>query len=335
MRKFSLLFFIAVVGLAAALGARAQDLSLGTDNLSAIKGARRVAIDQFGVEFITTLKANGGGAGSSASVHAELQGVSDEAMQALTDRAYRETVEALTQAGFEVVPMRTLLERPEYQELAAKMGRPSPYLIEDTGANSKIFAPTGMLAFFQTAGGNRASMGERFTALNGAHGAQASALAKSMDLHFLRFHFLASFGTATASKGFLANMTGKARAAIEAGPTLQAKETQAQIISQEGQRIFLNSSRTGVNGAVYLDQPLGVAADGFALEDTTTADSKRSDHLANALSMGLSLLTGTRSSSTKNSTAAVRLSEENFSDSYLRMIGQARDALVARLASAR
>jgi len=334
MGKISLTLVLSF-GLCLAFGAQAQDLSLGTDNLSAIKGARRVAIDQFGVEFITTLKANGGGAGSSASVHAELQGVSDEAMQALTERAYKETVEALTQAGFEVVPMAVLLEQPEYQDLAAKMGRASPYLIEDSGASSKIFAPAGMKAFFQTAGGTRASMGERFTALNGAHGAQASALAKRMDLHFLRFHFLASFATATASKGFLANMTGKARAAIEAGPNLQAKETQAQIISQEGQRIFLNSSRTGVNGAVYLDKPLSVAAEGFALEDTTTADSKRSDNVANALSMGLALLTGTRSSSTRNSTAAVTLSESNFQDSYLRMISQARDAMVAKLAGAR
>lgn len=319
--------------LCAGAAAHAQDLALGTDNLGAIKGAKRVAIDQFGVEFVTILKAKGGGGGSSASVQTELQGVSDEAMQALTDQAYRDTVAALTSAGFEVVDYAVLKERPEYQALIAKTGKPSPHAVDDTGGYSKIFAPSGMPAFFQTASSDRGTMGERFTALNGAHGAEASALAKSMNLHFVRFHFLASLGTATASKGFLANFTGKARAAVEVGPTLVAKETQAQIISQEGQRIFLTTSRSGVNGAVYLDKPFAGAAEGYAMEDTTTADSKRSDGAANALSMGLALLTGTKSSSTSSKTSAVKISETTFNDSYGPMIAKARDALVAKLKS--
>lgn len=328
LRSLFALMLMAAVG-----AASAQDLSLGTDNLSAIKGARRVAIDQFGVEFVTTLKAKGGGGGSSASVQTELQGVSDEAMQALTDQAYRETVAALTTAGFEVVDYAVLKERPEYQDLIKKTGKPSPHLVDDTGGLSKIFAPTGMPAFFQTASGDRGTMGERFTALNGAHGAAASALAKSMDLHFVRFHFLASLGTASESKGFLANFTGKARAAVQVGPTLVAKETQLQIVSQEGQRVFLTTSRTGVNGAIYLDKPFAGTAEGYAMEDTTTDDSKRSDGMANALSMGLSLLTGTKSSSTSNKTSAVKISEATFNESYGPMIAKARDAMVAKLKS--
>lgn len=316
------------------LQVHAQDVSLGTDNLAALKGARRIAIDQFGVEFITQLKANGTGGGSSASVHVALAGVSDQAMQEVTDKAYNDTVASLTAAGFDVVPMDALLAQPEYQALAEKNGHPSPYEVDDSRSVSRIVAPTGMRAFFQTAGGDRGSMSERFTALNGANGARSSELARSMGLHFVRFHFLASFGTAAASGGFLANFTGKARASVEAGPNLMVNETQAQIISQEGQRIFLTTSRSGVNGAVYLSKPLQFPNTGFALKETTTAESRRSDGLANALSIGLAFLSGNSASQTRNSTAEVHLDEATFKESYSGMIAAARDAMVARLKSA-
>jgi len=317
---------------AAAPATRAQDVSIGVDNIAAFKGARRVAIDEFGVEFITTLKSNGSSAASSVSVQAELLGVSDAAMQALTDRAYADTVAALVAAGFEVVPLEALQARPEYQDLSTKMGKPSPYLVDDTDSVSKIFAPAGMPAYFQSSGG-RGSLSDRNTAFNGAYGGQASALAKSMGLHFVRFHFLASFGVGSGSKGFLANIAGRSSAGIDPGPTLVANETQAQIVSHDGQRVFRTSSRGGVNGAAYLDRALRLPADGFVLEDTTSAESKQSDNVSNAVSLGLALLTGGRSRSTKSATLAVKVSEAQFNESYLRMIGAARDALVARLKS--
>lgn len=318
----------------AAAQAAAPTVSVGSDNAAAVKGARRVAIDQFGVEFVTTLKASGSGGGNSTSVQAELRGVPDAAMQALTDRVYRDTVEALTAAGFEVVNMDTVRARPDYAEIEARMGKPAPYVVDDTGAISKIFAPTGMPAFFQTAG-IRGSMSDRITALDGANGAKASAVAKALDLHFVRFHFFASFGTAAGSKGFLANIARRASSSIEAGPVLYPNETQLQIVSQEGQRIFRTTSRSGVNGAFYVDSLVRGAAEGFGLVDTTTDESRKSDNTSNALSMGLALLTGGRARGTSNTTAAVTLDEATFERGYLPMIGAARDALVQRLTSAR
>jgi len=329
MRKAILFSFLVLC----AAAVHAQAVSIGTDNAAALKGAHRIAIDQFGIEFITVLKANGTGGGNSASMQAELKGVSDEAMQAMTDQVYRDTVAALGAAGFEVVPFDAVQARPEYLELAGRIGKPSPYVIDDSASVSKIFAPAGMKAFFQTSGG-RGSFADRMTALDGANGAKASALAKSMDLHFVRFHFLAGFGTAAASKGFLANVARRAHASIEAGPVLMPNETQAQIVSQDGQRVFRTSSRSGVNGSVYVDKAVRGAADGFELVDTTTAESKQSDNVSNAVQMGLSLLTGTRASSTRSSSATVTLSEATFNESYLRLIGAARDALIAQLQSA-
>lgn len=329
MRIIFAIAFAAVLGLAGP--ARAQDVSLGNDNAASFKGARRVAIDQFGVEFITSLKAAGTGGGASAVVQADLLGVSDAAMQALADQAYRDTVVALEKAGFEVIAKEELQAWPEYRELAAKMGKRSPYVVDDTGAVSKIFAPSGMKAYFQTSG-QRGSLEDRMTAFNGAYGAQASALAKVMNVHFVRFHFLASFGTATASKGFLANVARRASASIDPGPTLVAQETQAQIVSQEGQRIFRTSSRGGVNGSIYLDRPLRIPATGFELADTTTEQSRQADNASNALSMGAALLTGaSHARSTRHASSAVTLTPSNFTETYGRMIAIARDAMVARL----
>lgn len=320
---------------ASAATAHAQAPSLASDNLGTFKGAKKVVIDHFGVEFITTLKARGQGGGSTANIDAKLEGVSDAAMQALTERAYQDTVAALTRAGFEVVPADELKAQPLYQSLMSKVAHDAPYVVDDSGAYSRIFAPAGMPAVFKSGADNRGTIGDRMDAFNSKYQGEFSDVAKGLGVYLVRFHYLASFGSTTSSKGFLANFTGKARAAIETGPTLMAKSTLVQIISHEGPRIFASSPRGG-NANIWLDAPLTVPADGYGLEDTTTADSKRSDGVANALSIGLNLLTGGRGASQQsNKTMAVTLTEENFSDSYLRMIGQARDAFVEKLAAAR
>ena len=320
-------------GLASA--AQAQAPSLGTDNLATFKGAQKVVIDHFGVEFITTLKARGHGGGSSANIDATLEGVSDEAMQALTERAYQDTVAALARAGFEVVQADELRAQPLYQALMTKVGHDAPYVVDDTGAYSRIFVPAGMQAVFKSGADNRGSLGDRMDAFNSKYQGEFSDVAKSLGVYLVRFNYLASFGSTQSSKGFLANFTGKARAAVQAGPTLMAKSTLMQIISHEGARIFANSPRGG-NATVWLEEPLTVKADGYALEDATSADTKRSDGVANALSIGLNLLTGGRSASMQsNKTMVVKLSEENFNESYLRMIGEARDAFVEKLVASR
>ena len=332
----SLVRIPALLLLAAGISAaQAQAPTLASDNLGTFKGAKKVVIDHFGVEFITTLKARGSGGGSSANIDAKLEGVSDQAMQALTDRAYADTVAALTQAGFEVVPADELQAQPLYQQLMGKVAHDAPYVVDDSGAYSRIFAPAGMKAVFKSGADNRGTIGDRMDAFNSKYQGEFSDVAKSLGVYLVRFHYLASFGTTTSSKGFLANMAGKARAAVETGPTLMAKSTLVQVISHEGARIFANSPRGG-NANIWLDAPLAVKADGYALEETTTADSKRSDGVANALSVGLNLLTGGRGASqTNNKTMVVKLTEENFSESYLRMISQARDAFVEKLVSAR
>ena len=217
----------------------------------------------------------------------------------------------------------------------AKIAHDSPYVVDDNGGYSRIFAPTGMKAVFRTGTDLRGTMGDRMDALNSKYQGDFSEIAKAQGVYLLRFHFLASFGSTQSSKGFLSSFTGKARAAVTAAPTLLPHSTMSQVISHDGARLFAQKPR-GANATVCLDAPFTVQADGYALEDTTTAESKRSDGVANAVSIGLNFLTGGRGASQQSSkTMAVKLTEENFSESYLRMIGQARTAFVDKLVAAR
>ena len=328
-------FFFFTVLLAATTAAQAQTPALEIDNISTFKGAKKVVIDQFGVEFVSILKARGQGGGSSANIDAALEGVSDAAMQALTDRAYQDTIAALTKAGFEVVSAEELQAQPLYKELMAKVSHDAPYVVDDKGAYSRIFAPTGMKAVFRSGTDLRGTMGDRMDAFNSKYQGEFSDVAKSLGVHLLRFHFLASFGSTKSSGGFMSSFTGKARAAITAGPTLLGKSTMVQVISHDGARLFAQKPR-GANATISLDEPFTVQADGYVLEETTTAESKRSDGVANALSIGLNLLTGGRGASqTSSKTMVVKLTEDNFNESYTRMIGQARDVFVEKLVAAR
>ena len=150
---------IAGRGLAAALLAMpvlsmAEAPDLGDDKASAFKGTQKVAIAEFDVEFYTQLVAEvHKNSGASARYFATLQGVADADFQAVTDKAYQDTVDALKAAGFEVVDLPTLTANPGYQALAEKYGAPSPYTFTDSSIVksepniSLIYAPAGMKAW--------------------------------------------------------------------------------------------------------------------------------------------------------------------------------------------
>lgn len=334
------MFFVLACGLA--MAARAEGPSLGSDNAQALHGTQRVAIDEFGVEVVTALRATGRAAGSTAEVASRLVGPSAADFQALADKAYDGTVAALQAAGFEVVPKATLLADPGYQALAAKVGKASPYVLEERSGVNQIFAPAGMKAFFQTSGASgRGGFGDRTDALNVANGQAAAAVAKSLGATMLRFHFVVSYGTAAASKGFLANFTGRARASVKVEPNLASQETAMQFVTADGPRIFTSSTRSGVTGAVYLDKPYVVSADGFALADTTTEASKDADAAANATTSALAaaraVATGAdqTAAQTHRSAGEVQVDPATLGERYAAMIAAARDAFVASLRAAK
>lgn len=307
------------------------------DSAKAIKGTTKVAIAEFGVEFYTQMHGQGQAGGAVASVTAELAGVSDATMQAITDQAYAETLAALQAAGFEVLDQATLLAAPGYQELAEKYGAASPYTLTDDSFGqrapslSKIFAPAGMKAFFSSSV-LRGDMRQRIDVQNQGRGHKEGELAKSLGVTLLHVHYLAAFGIVSGTKnGFLAGIAGKARAAIEPQPLLYPEETEIQFVTEAGERVFTNSKRPRHSGAVYLDAPLIAATNIYTSHETTPAETKRGNAVFNAVG---GLLGSSAREKTKTSEVAAE-SEEAYRNTYQALICEATTAMVGALAAAR
>lgn len=310
---------------------------LDTDNAEAVKAHPRVAIERFGIEFYTQLYGEGRSGLNTARMSAELQGVSDATRQAITQQAYDDTVQALRQAGFEVVEPATLAAQPLFQALDQKYGHVSPHVVEDEqllqGGKqvSHIFAPAGMKAYFQS-GSARGDLSQRIEAQNQGIGQQQGELAQALDATLLQVHVLASFGTVSATKnGGIRIFAGLgARAAVEAQPVLFAQDTQIQIVNRSGSRTFGMSRRMGHSGAVFLKEPLVADANIFEMHDTQSQGEKDKQTAVNFLS-GL-IGGGAERTATHAVTAS---SEDAYRSTYQALIREALGAMVASLATAR
>lgn len=310
--------------------------SVGTDNVEAIKENKRVAIERFSIEFYTQLFGEGRSGKNTARMTAELKGISDDTLKAITQQAYAQTVSDLQKAGYEVVDQATLATQAMFQALDEKYGKPSPYVVEDEkmlqGGKqiSRIFAPDGMKAYFQSASA-RGDLSQRTEAQNQGIGRQQGELAKAMNATLLQVHVLASFGTVSATKnGGLRIFAGLgAKAGIDAQPVLFPEETQIQIVNASGSRTFGMSHRMGHSGAVYLKEPLMAATNIFEMRDTQPEAAKEKQ---TALNMFSSLIGGgSERAGTSEVTAS---SEDAYRSTYQTLINDALDSLVGALGAA-
>lgn len=308
--------------------------TIGGDASSAIRGQNRVLIAEFDVEFYTQLHGEGHRTAATAAVTATLAGVSDETRQAISDRAYEQTVKALQRAGFEVVDPQLAAGNADYQALVAKYGLASPYTFTDDKfaeaepAISQIVAPTGLPAYFSSSVA-RGSFSQRVDAQNQGRGAKEGVVAKALDVTLLHVHYLASFGLVSASKHNALLEGSTARAAIDVEPVLFPNDTEIQFVTAAGARTFTTSSRGRHSGAVYLKAPLAGDAALFTSVDATTAGEKRGDAVTNAMSLFTGHMQKTKSSTVTPS------SEDAYQQAYLQLIEDAAAAMAQSLSEAK
>jgi len=124
---------------------------------------QRVAIGGFRVAFVTKAVASdsiraayhGGGqhsSGVNTKLEVTLRQVDAARMQALADRAYREFLEQLKQAGVEVIPHETVAAHPAFGEMKyAKHAAGAPYVLDQGGRTYTFFTPAGMKLWFTQA----------------------------------------------------------------------------------------------------------------------------------------------------------------------------------------
>ncbi|MDL2354257.1 MAG: hypothetical protein QFF03_03255 [Pseudomonadota bacterium] len=301
------------------------------------KGTRRVAISQFGIEFYTQLLALGRSGGNTVRQQSTLTGVSQATRQALVDKMYAVTVALLKDAGFEVVPQEKLAADPMYQQLVSSYGKLSQYVVHDSqglgdGEHlSTVVAPTGMAAFYASAGSSggyiRANMSDRLDAQNYGIGTREAEIGKHLDATLVKFSFLASYGTTQASKnGLIANIANiAARASLETSPNLMAYETQVQFVTPAGPRMFGNVKRAGQSGAFYLKQPL-MGVNIFATADSTSDDTKKSDNVINGM---FSLFGG--KNAVKTQMVEVTTTDAQYEQAFAALVTTASAALVKSL----
>jgi len=315
----------------------ADAASLGDDKVSAFKGSQKVAITEFGVEFYTQIHAEGRQGGANAQVTSVLNGVGAEDFQAITDKAYADTVASLKAAGFEVLDPAVVGADPLYQKLVEKYGQPSPWTLTDSSVVkgkpmiSQVVAPAGMPAYFSSSiVTNRGDFGQRTDAQNQGRGAKEGELAKSLGATLLHVHYLVGFGLPSASKNNALFGGSTARAAIEPGNVLFPLDSEWQFVTSAGARTFTSSSRPRHSGALYLDRPLSSATNIFALQDATTSADKKGDGAMNAMGE----LFGGFGQKTKRSDAAPS-SAEAYRQDVDALLQQATAAFTAALAAAR
>lgn len=132
--------------------------TFGKDMKEVMPNAKRIAIPAFRVAFVVDNKISAqvrgaylpGGidhSGARSSFQVSLQGVSNQTLQALTDRAYAHFLRELATTGREVVP------RDQMKDFFAQVGATptsvsAPYTKEANGQTIMFFAPTGMPLVF-------------------------------------------------------------------------------------------------------------------------------------------------------------------------------------------
>lgn len=318
---------------AAAWAAPSPDL--GDDKVSAISGTKKVAIAEFGVEFYTQMAGGSNQSGSTARLTSNLRGIEDKDFQAIADQAYADTVNALKDAGFEVLDPALIKADPGYQALAEKYGQDAPYTLSDstfvkgTTMVSKIFTSEGLKAYFSSSNkAGRGSLGQRIDSQNQGRGSKEGDVAKSLGATLLHVHYLVGFTTIQDHGHRVIFSSGSAKVKSDLGTSLFADETEWQFVNEGGARTFTTSSRPRHSGAVYLDGPLAAEENIYSSQDTTTAESKRSDAMGNAVGAVLGILAGSSSSATsKNRSSDVTVSSV---DAYRKQV----DELIAATATA-
>lgn len=181
-----------------------------TDDL---KGAKRVAIPSFQIEFFTRSGASAQAwrssdqASSRSSVSYQLMGITDADMQAITDQLYSKLVADLRAIGVEVIAPTTLRTQPAYQALERMAEAKRPFEGERSrrGASqsSRLFAPTG-LPLYLDPGDGTAPVGIFGTIGRGLNqpGERELELAKALNMPVLRVRYSLDF----------ADLVGKASA---------------------------------------------------------------------------------------------------------------------------
>ena len=126
--------------------------SVSVDSFKKLKECKKVVITAFNVQFLTSKKASASsGRATEGAAHVnsniKLLGLDNATFQAITDQAYANFVNGLTNLGVEVQPYSTYVALPQYADMKSYL-KESPMEVSggmfSSGQPSLLFSPTGM-----------------------------------------------------------------------------------------------------------------------------------------------------------------------------------------------
>ena len=256
---------------------------LTVDNEAPLKGLSEVAIGSFKVSYVVFDKSSSTSTApmfssdsgfAKMTLRARLAGVDDATFQALTDFAYRDTVEKLAAAGIKVVPRARIENTAAYAKLPTT---PNPHketssftAVTGGSREAATFAPTGLPLYHES----------EFGAGPRAVPSGIYAVADEAGVPTLNVHYLVHFAFFTGEASTLGD-TKTAR--VTMGQTVRTEHGSQWILSK-GYGGTFNNPNTNImlTWGEASDRPYGDTSE--ATSDAQTA--------ANAFSSVVGLFSG-------------------------------------------
>lgn len=303
------------------LGLSEKD-AMNVTTAKAFAGKTNVVVNNFKVAFITESEGRnstgsggllGGGMKGHASADVTLTGVSDAAMQAITDQAYADFTATMAAKGYTVQPASSIAGMPEMQKVSAEnVPYTSSNLQPSLNSEGKIFAPTGQKLYLL------AGQGVRMGGFGFANPGMAYAtIAEKTGTPIIDVYYVLDI----AGYGGHSSMSS---ASLSVGQSMHVKTGSAVSIIGGQSGTFSTTQ-----GNIALGQPIASDKAFGTVTEETSGGMKAAGYAANTVS---ALLGGATSIARDFSIAS---SDEAYKAAALDALTKANKAMVGQMAALR
>jgi hypothetical protein len=295
---------------------------------AAFNGKKDIVIGSFKVGFIEYKRASetaGGGmfstsAAATARVKANLKGVPESTMQAITDAAYKDFVEQLEANGYTVLDRSVLTATDAYKK-ATSATSPAQYDDITLALKSDVvyFAPTGQELFFMV-GEKSSTFGNLSSGIGFSNPGMAFQVVADTDkLAIVTANYVVNF---VNTEGYGGSHRSLSSVSLDPGLSVVPGSSVGLIGGYDG--TFSKNI-----GSISLGQPVYTMEEFATIEETTSA----AESAAGVFSMVVGGLSGT--SSTNSGTFAVTANPETYASLTESLLKDVNTQLVTAMAANR
>lgn len=266
-----------------------------------LKGARRVAIGSYQVEFVHKGAASassyriGESGRANTNVVVSLTGLAPADFQAIADAAYAQTQAELKAAGLELVPQEQVLASATYRKLTEGASAVAETRTKDTW--SMVHAPSGLKVYGEGAGSTGglmalATLGQTMSAAFGQ-----TDFSKELGAAIVNVRLVVNFVDMTSSdRSWFGRSSGESKVSWQIGPSVAPERTSFSVarfdiadgglarLTLQAPLLIDGAAFTGVKdtssvaanvGLALLNLAIGKGGSSSAVEKEVVADPER------------------------------------------------------------